>query len=72
MDQWILSFTNSRVASVATEMSRYHLFAVVPPLVSYFDTLTNWYVRMNRKRIKVSPSLTQWYMMMNIGRCGRN
>uniref|UniRef100_A0A914VF94 Isoleucine--tRNA ligase, cytoplasmic n=1 Tax=Plectus sambesii TaxID=2011161 RepID=A0A914VF94_9BILA len=52
MDQWILSFTNSLVGFVRKEMAAYHLYAVVPPLVKYFETLTNWYVRMNRKRIK--------------------
>lgn len=31
----------------------YRLYTVVPRLVKYVDTLTNWYVRMNRKRLKV-------------------
>jgi isoleucyl-tRNA synthetase len=29
MDKWILSFTNSLIASVHQEMSAYHLYAVV-------------------------------------------
>ena len=32
----------------------YHLYTVVPRLVKFVDQLTNWYVRMNRKRLKVS------------------
>lgn len=31
----------------------YRLYTVVPRLVKYVDTLTNWYVRINRKRLKV-------------------
>uniref|UniRef100_A0AC35UBK5 Isoleucine--tRNA ligase n=1 Tax=Rhabditophanes sp. KR3021 TaxID=114890 RepID=A0AC35UBK5_9BILA len=52
MDKWILSFTNSLVAFVRKEMSEYHLYAVVGPLTKYFDTLTNMYIRLNRKRFK--------------------
>ncbi|KAL3080009.1 hypothetical protein niasHT_034567 [Heterodera trifolii] len=52
MDLWILSFTNSLIAFVRKEMKQYHLYAVVTPLVSYFETLTNTYIRLNRSRIK--------------------
>ncbi|CAK5063875.1 unnamed protein product [Meloidogyne enterolobii] len=52
MDQWILSFTNSLVAFVSKEMKEYRLYTVVSPLVNYFDTLTNTYIRLNRSRIK--------------------
>ena len=30
----------------------YRLYTVVPRLVKFVDHLTNWYVRMNRKRLK--------------------
>lgn len=33
----------------------YRLYTVVPRLVKFVDVLTNWYVRMNRRRLKVSP-----------------
>ncbi|KAK4872143.1 hypothetical protein RN001_016267 [Aquatica leii] len=52
MDQWILSFTQSLLQYVRKEMSLYHLYNVVPKLTKYFQHLTNWYVRMNRKRLK--------------------
>lgn len=35
-------------------MSAYRLYTVVPRLVKFVDILTNWYVRMNRRRLKVS------------------
>uniref|UniRef100_A0A1B6DSJ0 Isoleucine--tRNA ligase, cytoplasmic n=1 Tax=Clastoptera arizonana TaxID=38151 RepID=A0A1B6DSJ0_9HEMI len=52
MDRWILSFTQSLLSFVRTEMSAYRLYTVVPRLVQFIDNLTNWYVRMNRKRLK--------------------
>uniref|UniRef100_A0A915PQN9 Isoleucine--tRNA ligase, cytoplasmic n=1 Tax=Setaria digitata TaxID=48799 RepID=A0A915PQN9_9BILA len=52
MDRWILSFTNSLLNFVRNEMNAYRLYAVVTPLTKYFDTLTNCYIRLNRKRMK--------------------
>lgn len=52
MDQWILSFTQSLVLFVKKEMTAYKLYTVLPRLVKFVDHLTNWYVRMNRKRLK--------------------
>lgn len=53
MDKWILSFTQSLLAFVRQEMEAYRLYTVVPKLVQFIENLTNWYVRMNRKRLKV-------------------
>ena len=36
----------------------YRLYTVVPRLVRFIDQLTNWYVRFNRKRLKVSMNQT--------------
>ncbi|XP_039289224.1 isoleucine--tRNA ligase, cytoplasmic [Nilaparvata lugens] len=52
MDKWILSFTQSLLAYVRKEMAAYRLYSVVPRLVQFIDNLTNWYVRMNRRRLK--------------------
>lgn len=52
MDRWIESFTNSLVAFVRKEMDAYRLYAVVGPLTKFFDTLTNIYIRLNRRRVK--------------------
>merc|ERR1712004_437419 len=52
MDQWIISFTQSLLAFVAKEMAAYRLYTVIPRLVKFIDNLTNWYVRMNRRRLK--------------------
>lgn len=52
MDRWILSFTQSLIKFVTKEMAAYHLYTVTPNLVKFVDQLTNWYVRMNRRRLK--------------------
>lgn len=57
MDRWIVSFTQSLLVFVKKEMTKYRLYTVVPYLIKYIDNLTNWYVRMNRKRIKGEDGL---------------
>ncbi|NXB83573.1 SYIC protein, partial [Vidua chalybeata] len=52
MDKWILSFTQSLIQFFKAEMAAYRLYTVVPKLVKFVDVLTNWYVRMNRRRLK--------------------
>lgn len=52
MDIWIISFKESLLDFIAKEMKAYRLYTVVPRLTKFIDQLTNWYVRMNRKRIK--------------------
>lgn len=52
MDRWILSFTQSLLKFVREEMGAYRLYTVMPKLVKFVDNLTNWYVRMNRRRLK--------------------
>uniref|UniRef100_A0A8C1VQ72 isoleucine--tRNA ligase n=1 Tax=Cyprinus carpio TaxID=7962 RepID=A0A8C1VQ72_CYPCA len=49
MDKWIQSFTQSLIQFFRDEMGDY---TVVPKLVKFMDMLTNWYVRMNRRRLK--------------------
>ena len=52
MDLWILSYTQSLVKFVHAEMAAYRLYTVMPRLVLFIEQLTNWYVRMNRRRLK--------------------
>ena len=50
MDQWIISTLQSLIKTVNEKMENYYLYEVIPPLISFIDELTNWYVRSNRKR----------------------
>nr|XP_012152876.1 PREDICTED: isoleucine--tRNA ligase, cytoplasmic isoform X1 [Megachile rotundata] len=65
MDRWILSFTQTLLQFVKDEMQAYRLYTVVPHLVKYIDNLTNWYVRMNRKRIKGDSGVTDCQQALN-------
>lgn len=46
----------SLIAFVRNEMEAYRLYTVVPRLVKFIDSLTNVYVRYNRKRLKGGKS----------------
>ncbi len=59
MDQWILSRLNSVIASIEKHMSEYKLYLVVPVLVEFIDELTNWYIRLSRRRFWGSSEGTQ-------------
>ncbi|CAM9142618.1 unnamed protein product [Choristocarpus tenellus] len=54
MDAWILATLQGLY--VHTEMKAYRLYTVVPRLVDFIDQLTNWYVRLNRSRLKATTA----------------
>ena len=51
-DVWISAATQGFIKFVHEEMSAYRLYTVMPALVTYITQLTNWYVRLNRDRLK--------------------
>lgn len=52
MDRWVLASTQTLIEYVRTEMAAYRLYTVTPRLLNLIDSLTNWYIRFNRKRLK--------------------
>ncbi|AYU83945.1 isoleucyl-tRNA synthetase, putative [Leishmania donovani] len=52
MDRWILASCQSLLRYVKAEMRLYHLYNVVPGILRFVGDLSNWYVRMNRRRMK--------------------
>ena len=52
MDQWIVSETQTLLGQIHENMAKYHLFAIPGKLFSFLPLLTNFYVRMNRGRMK--------------------
>jgi isoleucyl-tRNA synthetase len=50
LDRWLLSTLQSLIAEVNTQMEGYYLYKVVPPILSFIDDLTNWYIRRSRAR----------------------
>lgn len=51
-DKWIQSALQELIKNVRKEMGEYKLYNVVAPLIKFLENLTNWYVRLNRPRIK--------------------
>eukprot|EP00392_Amoebophrya_sp_AT5.2_P011524 g11603.t1 len=51
-DQWILAACNNLLKTVEVEMDSYKLYAVVPLLAAFWEQLTNWYIRLNRARMR--------------------
>lgn len=52
MDRWIYAVTQSLVKFTQDEMLAYRLYTVIPELVNFLNQLTNWYVRLNRDRMR--------------------
>jgi isoleucyl-tRNA synthetase len=50
LDKWIISKLQTLVTNVNTEMQAYRLYNVVPELFNFIEDLTNWYIRLNRRR----------------------
>ncbi|KCV72488.1 isoleucyl-tRNA synthetase [Fonticula alba] len=51
-DRWVLAATHNLISFVTKEMEAYRLYTVVPRLLRHVDQLTNWYVRLNRRRLR--------------------
>lgn len=52
IDIWIISYKETLLNFISTEMQAYRLYTVVPRLVRFIGQLTNWYIRLNRRRFK--------------------
>lgn len=50
LDRWVLSKLQTLIKNVNHEMQNYRLYNVVPELFSFIEDLTNWYIRLNRRR----------------------
>jgi isoleucyl-tRNA synthetase len=55
LDRWMLSKMQSLIAEVDGHMEAYKLYAVVPCLVGFIENLTNWYIRLTRRRFWGEP-----------------
>lgn len=50
LDQWVISRLHTLIKNVNHEMTNYRLYNVVPELFNFIEDLTNWYIRLNRRR----------------------
>ena len=72
LDGWIVSQLQTLLRDVHQEMEAYRLNQAVPRLVAFIDLLTNWYIRLNRRRfweggerIDTSAFSTLYYVLLN-------
>ena len=50
LDQWIISKYHTLIANVHEQMESYRLYNVVPQVLNFIEDLTNWYIRLSRRR----------------------
>lgn len=50
MDKWMISRLHTLLRDVHVEMEGYHLYNVVPRVIGFIEDLTNWYIRLSRRR----------------------
>jgi isoleucyl-tRNA synthetase len=65
MDKWILSTMQTLLQFVKQEMALYKLYTVLPRLVKFIDTLCNWFVRLNRRRLRGETGSDDSYQALN-------
>ncbi|MCE5257386.1 MAG: class I tRNA ligase family protein, partial [Spirochaetaceae bacterium] len=50
LDRWILSVCEGMVADVTAGLDAYDMQAAIAPIISFIDSLNNWYIRRSRRR----------------------
>ena len=50
LDRWIISRFQTLCQRVHAQMELYRLYAVVPQVLDFIEDLTNWYIRLSRRR----------------------
>ena len=50
LDRWILSYLEDLNRGISEAMNNYELQKSVPPVIQFIDRLTNWYIRLSRRR----------------------
>ena len=76
MDKWLISRLNTLVKKVDTHMENYELYEAARALDSFTDDLSNWYLRLGRKRYwgnemtedKVSSYKTLHYALVTLSK----
>ena len=66
MDRWILAANQELIKYVRQELDNYRLYSVVEKKVQFLEQLSNWYVKLNRKRLKGSEGEADWTVALNV------
>ena len=65
-DKWIFASAQSTIACVRTAFGKYELSAVVPKILQFLENLTNWYLRMNRERMRGNNGKESALVSLNV------
>lgn len=65
-DKWILAYSQRLLKFVRNEMEHYRLYTVTKELLKFLEKLTNWYIRLNRNRIKGDYGVEDAVLSLNI------
>ena len=57
LDKYIIASSQHMIKYVRNEMDNYRLYNVVRHMLTFLENLTNWYVRLNRSRMKGESSV---------------
>lgn len=66
LDKYIIAASQHMIKDVRHEMDNYRLYNVVRHLLTFLENLTNWYVRLNRPRMKGESSVEDQTVALNI------
>jgi isoleucyl-tRNA synthetase len=50
LDRWVLSEAERLVAEVTAQLDAYEMQKAIDPIISFIDSLNNWYIRRSRRR----------------------
>ncbi len=50
MDRWVLSELHTLIRDVTEALEQYDVLGATRPIAAFVDSLSNWYVRLNRRR----------------------
>jgi len=65
-DKWILSITSQLITDVDNLMKDYKLDKIIDLFLEYIENLTNWYIKLNRDRIKGLFNIHETVMSLSV------
>lgn len=76
LDQWVLAELQHLLSNITEELDSYDLQKACAPVAKYIDSLTNWYIRLSRRRFWKSESdsdkaqayETLYYVLVNLSK----
>lgn len=65
MDKWILASSQNLIKFVREELDNYRLYSVLEKKVKFLENLSNWYVKLNRDRLRGTTGKEDWTKCLN-------